>query len=240
MSQNIVNISSQMIQFPKGGSRKEKAQAGVHSLDFNNGLVTFPDGSSEGMSSSLGKIEKQFVKSIFITLSTVDAKIKIGSTVLPKSHQLTYVVNGIGFDNMTIEFPTNRTPKDDFSYMVIASDSDVFPITADSLIGSHNPEAKTGTTTNSDITVIDFIFVGFSENEIIIENTGVTNTMIATVEISQDGVNWVPHQGYPADVLPSDFNVFASSVKHRYLRVRLKAKVSGAQTTYRVQLSLER
>jgi hypothetical protein len=64
--------------------------------------------------------------------------------------------------------------------------------------------------------------------------------MVATVEVSQDGTNWVAHQGYPSDVLPSDFNVFASAVSHRFVRVRLKAKVSASQTTYRVQLNLER
>lgn len=236
----IQNTSSQLMSFPADGDRKKGAKAGKWTIDFSAGLATDADGNSEPLSKSLPELGKNFARSCFITLSTVEAIIKIGQNTLPKSHQLTYVISGIAFEQMTIEFPTDRTPQDDFSFAVIGSDSPVFPIQADSLIGAHNPTAKTGTTTDSDVTVIDYVFTGYTENELIIENTGGTNTMIATVEISQDGTNWVAHQSYPADVLPNDFNVFASSVKHRYLRVRVKAKVSAAQTTYRVQLNLER
>lgn len=240
MSSVVQNASSQLMNFPKDGIRLQQAQAGIHSFDFVSGLVTFPNGDTQRMSNSLSKLGRQFVKSVFITLSTVDALIRIGQNVLPKSHQLTYVVNGIGFDHMSIEFPVDRTPINDFSYMVIGSDADVFPIDADVLTGSHTPSSKTGTSVDADTTIADFLFTGYTENEIIIENTGGTNTIVGTIEVSQDGVNWVAHQSYPADILPNDFNVFASSVKHRFVRVRVKAKVSAAQSTYRVQLNLER
>lgn len=236
----ISNISSQLANFPIGGERKQGAQAGIHVLDFANGLVKFPDGSQEAMSNSLGKMEKNFIRSVLITVSTVDAIIKIGQNVLPKSHQLTYVVNGINFENMSIEFPVDRTPLDDFSYLVIGSDSPVFPIDSDVLVGSHNPEAKIGTTTDAFVTIVDFNFVGFSSSEIIIENTLGVNIMTSNIEVSEDGVNWVSAQGFPLDVPINDFTIYQNSINHRYIRVSVKSKNAGQATDYRVQLNLER
>lgn len=240
MSQDIQNVSGQLMTYPSDGSRKKNAQAGKYIIDFNNGLVNPPNGNSESMSNSLTKIGKQFVKSIFITVSTVDAVIKIGQNILPKSHQLTYVISGIAFDTMEITFPSDRTPLNDFSFAVVASDLPNFPLQADSLVGFHTPDAKTGITTDSYATVVDFLFTGYSNSEIIIENTHATNIMTADIQVSEDGTNFVSAQSYPLDVANLDFNIFQNTIRHRYIRVRLITKTSPNHATYRVQLNLER
>ncbi|HSA76437.1 MAG TPA: DUF6385 domain-containing protein [Nitrosarchaeum sp.] len=244
MSENIPaviqNVSSQLMTYPADGSRKKGAQAGKYILDFAQGLVTPPSGASESMSKSLSKIGSQFCRSVFVTVSTVDAVIKIGQNVLPKSHQLTYVIQGIAFDTMEITFPSDRIPLNDFSFAVVGSDSVNFPLQADSLVGFHNPDAKTGNTTDAYVSIVDFLFTGYSNSEIIIENTGGTNIMTADVQVSEDGTNFVSAQSYPLDVAINDFNIFQNAIRHRYIRVRLKSKNAGNHTTYRVQLNLER
>lgn len=236
----IQNVSSQLLVFPNDGSRKKGAQAGKYVLDFANGLVVAPDGSTETMSKSLSEIGKNFVKSVFITVSTVDAIIKIGQNILPQGHQLTYVINGIAFETLEITFPIDRTPLNDFSFAVIGSDSPNFPIQADSLVGFHTPTPKTGSSTDAYVTVLDFLFTGYSSSEIIIENTHATNFMIADIQVSEDGVNWVSSQNYPLDVDNLNFNIFQNTIRHRYIRVRLITKTSPNHATYRIQLNLER
>lgn len=240
MSENIQNVSNQLLSYPSDGTRKLGAQAGKYVLDFANGLVVAPDGTTESMSKSLSQIGSQFVKSCFITVSTVEAEIKIGQNTLPKSHQLTYVVNGIAFETMEITFPSDRTPLNDFSFAVIGSDAQFFPIQADSLIGFHTPSAKTGSTTDAYVTVLDFLFTGYSSSEIIIENTHATNIMTADIQVSEDGVNFVSAQNYPLDVANLDFNIFQNTIRHKYIRARLITKTSPDHATYRVQLNLER
>lgn len=236
----ISNVTSQLMNYPKDGSRKLGAQAGKYVFDLVSGVVNAPNGDTEFMSNSLSKLGLKFASSVYISISTVDATIKIGNQVLPKNQQLTYVVNGISFDTMEITFPSDRTPKDDFSIQVIASGSSIFPIDADVLTGLHNPTPQTGNTTNNFVTVFDFLFTGFTQINIIIENTGGTNVMEATVELSQDGSNWVSAQGFPIDVAINDATLYQNSIKHRFIRVRVKAKNAGNQTTFRVQPNLER
>ena len=236
----IQNVSSQLMSYPSDGTRKLGAEGGKYIFDFVNGLVTSPLGSTESMSKSLVKMGKQFVRSIFITVSTVDVKIKIGQNILPKSHQLTFVVNGIAFDTMEIEFPVDRTPINDFSMAVIASDAEHFPLEADSLVGYHTPTAKTGSTTNAYVTIIDFVFTGYSSSEIIVENTDAVNALTCNIQVSEDGTNWVSAQSYPLDIALTDFNIFQNSIRHRYIRVRLIDKVLNSHATYRVQVNLER
>ena len=236
----IQNVSSQLISYPTDGSRKQGAQAGTYRFNFTEGLVVAPDGVTERMSNDLKKMGKNFVKSIFITTSSVDVVIKIGQNTLPKSHQLTYVVNGIAFEEMEITFPDDRTPINDFSFAIIGSDSQVFPIQADSLIGFHTPDAKTGSTTDAYVTIVDFLFTGYSSSEMIIENTHATNVMTADVQVSEDGTNFVSSQNYPLDVPALDYNIFQNSISHRYIRVRLITKTPTVHATYRVQLNLER
>lgn len=238
--QGIQNIFGQMLVYPADGNRKQQAKSGKYRLDFLNGLVTDPDGETESMSKSLSQLGTNFIRSCFITVSTVEATIKVGNNVLPTGHQLTYVVNGLAFEIIEITFPSDRTPKDDFSFSVIGSDAPVFPIESDTLVGLHNPTSKTGTTTASYVTVLDFVFRGYSSSEIIIENTHATNIMIADVQVSQDGTNWVSAQNYPLDVSNLDFNIFQNTINHRYIRVRLKTKTDPNHATYRIQLNLER
>jgi len=236
----IQNISSQLMAYPSNGIRKQGALAGRYLLDFTHGLVVSPNGTNEQMSKSLATIGKQFCKSVFITVSTVDAKIKIGQNILPVGHQLTYVISGIAFETMEIEFPTGRTPANDFSFLVIGSDSDIFPISTDVLLAAHNPTPQTGNTGDAYVTVIDFSFRGYSQVELIIQNTGGANQMTADVQVSENDADWVSAQGYPIDVAINDANVFQSSVAHKFGRVRLKSKLAGNSTTYKVQGNLEK
>jgi len=238
LSKSIQKLSTQIISFPKDATRKQGAKAGRYVLDFENGLVTAPDGSTEEMSNDLKKIGSNFARSVFVTVSTVETKIKIGQNQLPQTHQLTYVVQGIGFQDMVVEFPVDRIPLDDFSFAVMASDSNIFPVDADVLVGFHNPTPQTGNTGAAYVTVFDFVFTGYSQIEIITENTGGVNTIFMKIQVSEDGVNWVDHQGYEKSIAINDNDVFSSSVKHKYYRVQVKN--NSGSSTFRVQTNLER
>lgn len=238
MSESVQKLSTQIISYPKDATRKQGALSGRYVLDFENGLVTAPDGSTEEMSNDLKKIGSNFARSVFITVSTVDAKIKIGQNQLPQSHQLTYVVQGIGFQDMVIEFPVDRTPLNDFSFAVMASDSNIFPVDADVLVGFHNPTPQTGDTGAAYVTIFDFLFTGYSQIEIITENTGGVNTIFVKIQVSEDGVNWIDHQGYEKSIAINDSDIFSSSVKHKYYRIQVKNNLGIS--AFRVQANLER
>ena len=100
--------------------------------------------------------------------------------------------------------------------------------------------AKTGNTTDALATVVDFLFVGFGQAEIITENTGGANSLDVDVQVSENGANYVSHQGYPKPVVSNGADVFASSVAHRHIRVQIKSTSAGLHTTYRIQPHMER
>ncbi len=226
--------------YPIDGVRKQDALEGKWKFDFALGIVTSPDGTTERMSNHLQNIKDQFARSCFISVSDANAKIKIGNNTLPANHVLNHVVSGLSFDSIEIDFPTGRTPTNDFSFVVIASNSPVFPLQIATEIVQHSPSSKIGTTTDAYVTLIDFLFVGYGQSEIIIENTLGVNVMTVDIQVSEDGVNYVSFQSYPLDIPINDANVFQSSIAHKHIRVRVKAKVGGSQTDYRLQANLER
>ena len=236
----IQSVSSQLITYPADGNRKQGAKAGKWVLDFSQGLAVDRDGDSEAMSNNLFKIGSKFARSLFLSVSTTDVTIKIGQNILPKSQQLTYVINGIGFEDVTLEFPTDRTPLDDFSFIAIASDSPVFPIDADVLRGTHTPTVQTGTTVDALTTVFDFLFQGYTQMQIITENILAVNELEVNIQLSEDGVNFVSAQSYPLTVAVNDFNTFQNSIAHKFIRVQIHAKLAGLQTDFRVQAQLEK
>ena len=239
MSQEI-NSLNQLLTYPPNGVRKQDASEGKWKLDFALGLVTAPDGSTERMSNNLQNLKDQFARSCFISVSDANAQIKVGNNILPANHVLNHVISGLSFDSIEIDFPTGRTPTNDFSFVVIASNSPVFPLQIATEIVQHSPSSKTGTTSDNYATVIDFLFVGYGQAEIIIENTLGVNLMTADVQVSEDGTNYFSYQNYPLDVSANDANIFQSSIAHKHIRVQVKSKNSGLPTDYRIQVNLER
>ena len=239
MSAEISSLN-QLMTYPLDGVRKKNASEGKWRIDLALGLVTAPDGTTERISNDLQNLKDQFARSCFISVSDAEAKIKIGNNTLPANNVLNHIVSGLSFDSIEIDFPTGRTPTNDFSFVVIASNSVVFPLQIATEIIQHSPDAKTGTTTDAFVTVIDFLFVGFGQSEIIIENILGVNTMTTDLQVSEDGTNYVSFQNYPLDILPNDANLFQSSIAHKHIRVRVKAKVALSQTDYRISMNLER
>jgi hypothetical protein len=239
LSQEI-NSLNQLMTYPVNGVRKQDAIEGKWKLDFALGLVTAPDGTSERMSNSLQNLKDQFARSCYISVSDANAQIKVGNNILPANHVLNHVISGLSFDSIEIDFPTGRTPTNDFSFVVIASNSPVFPLQIATEIVQHSITPKTGTTTDAYVDIMDFSFVGYGQSEIIIENTLGVNVLTADIQVSEDGVNYVSFQNYPLNIATNDANLFQSSIAHKFMRVRVKSKVAGNPTDYRIQMNLER
>lgn len=237
---NQTSPLSNIIAYPSNGAKKKGAAAGTWVFDFENGKVNLPDNTVEDMSASLNKLGKQFAKSFFIFVSTVDAEIRIGNYLLPKGQQTTWVINGISVDTLTIKLPNDRTPVNDFSLQVFASDATTFPIDMETIIANHNPDAKTGTSTDSYVTVCDFVFFGFNQLEIITENTHGSNGLTMNIQVSDDGTNWADYQGYPQNIAFGAKDVFGTSNAFRYYRLQVKSQTAGNAATYRVQPNLTR
>ena len=87
---------------------------------------------------------------------------------------------------------------------------------------------------------MDFLFTGYSQLQVISENTLGVNELEVEIQISEDGINWVTAQGYPATIAVNDADIFQSSVAHRFIRVQIHARVAASQSDFRIQAELEK
>jgi hypothetical protein len=228
------------ISFPNDGTKFYSALAGTYQLDFEQGTVTDPNGKSTPMSSSLMKLQEQFVKSLYVWVSTVAATIKIGNNILPQMQQNAFIISGIGFNTMSITFPGNRTPVNDFAFQVLATDSPVFPYDVSTLIGNYAPPALTGNAPDAYGVAKDVLALGFSSIVFQIFNTDPAHILDAEVQGSEDGQNWVTEQGYPLTIVAQAQDVFADQIKHAYYRVLLKNDTAGQAVPFIVATALMR
>jgi len=215
---SLVNTAF-MIAYPKDGTKKNNAIAGTYLFDFDNGKVTDPNQQTTDMSNNLKKLQKDFVKSVFIFVSTQDAIIKVGNTVLPQRQNLAWILNQFHFTQMSITFPSGRTPSSNFGFQVVASTEDIFPLNVNNLSQIFTIPTITGNCSASLATLFDILSSGFGQIVIATENTDATNSITLHVQYSEDGVNWFDYQGYPVTLAVGDTDNFAASVQHAYYRV---------------------
>ena len=92
------------------GDELDGLVAGDYFLDFMQGTITQPSGTTTNMNKSLNDIGMSQCNSIGVWISDADAKIFIGSTISLADHQLSHIVNNYGFTNVRVNIPINSTP----------------------------------------------------------------------------------------------------------------------------------
>lgn len=234
-------ISGSLISYPADGTKFYGAKAGTYKISFDSGTVSGPSGGSKAMSNTLKGIEANFVRSVFVWVSDIRAKISIGGNILPSLQQPNFIIQGILFQEMTIEFPDSMIPVDDFAFQVIASDKDIFPLNISNLVGSFTPDTYSGNTGDAYATVKDIYALGYGNIVFQTFNLDGANALDVQVESSEDGVNWAPEQGYPVTPLAAgDSDIFSDGVKHAYYRIQVKSHAAGTPAAYLIAITLVR
>jgi len=230
-------VAAQLITYPITGVRETSVTEGVWRFNLKAGYVTKPDGSSSRMSTSLNYIRDQVCRSCFILVSDADVKVRIAGRILPNDHTLVHVLQGMEFDSIDLEFPTGRTPTNDFQFTVAASNSPILPFQVEQTL-THHRSTETGTTTNSYVTIYDTHIGGYDQAMVTVENTAGSNSLTARLEYSEDGTDYYkdPDWNAGADlaIAASSYDTYASSIKHHFIRVQVKSTSTDAHTTFKV------
>ena len=197
--------------------------AGDYFLDFMQGTITQPSGTTTNMNKSLNDIGMSQCNSIGVWISDADAKIFIGSTISLADHQLSHIVNNYGFTNVRVNIPTNSTPD--------ASNQMFFMSSTDGWLGydfpkiSHQRDEVSGTSSDTLTTILSKHVGAYNQFLITTENGG-SQSIDVTIEFSENGTDWFPDPAYSTAitvtaVAGSNFNAFASDVEHHFYRVRI-------------------
>ena len=97
-----------------GGEITGITNGGAVFLDFLNGTITLPEGSTtpltRTMNKNLNDLGLNQCNSIAIWCSDADATYQVGSALSLSDHQLSHVINNYGFSSVRIDIPSNSTP----------------------------------------------------------------------------------------------------------------------------------
>jgi len=239
LSQGITqqSITNQIITYPTNAERKEDAEAGVWTFDFKKGIAKNPSGLGEDMSSSLEKIHDVRCRSALIIVSDADAKIKIGDRKMPYDHSLVHLIQNLEFDSLEIDFPTGRTPANNFEFVVLASNSPIFPLLID-ISQQHFRDKYTGSSASSYTVICDLHTGGYDQIMFTIENTHASNGLTAKIEFSEDATDYYidPNFNLGSELTIAGLgkSVYASSIKHHFYRVSVKNQTSASNSSYKI------
>ena len=204
-------------------------------LDFRHGVVTDSLGNQTLMNTNLDYYGLTQANSIAIYASDAEAEINIGNSLTLKDHQITHQINNYGFDYVRVNIPDLSTPNDKSQLMFVASTDQILNYNFKNY-AHFRDVTDTYTTTNSYATVVSHHVGGYDQFIFYIDNTGGSNAMTATVEVSNDGTNFFTLSGYVGgvNIAANDTNIFASDQQHHFYRVQLKSTSSGNHTTAKV------
>lgn len=229
-----------IITYPRDGTIKTGVASGLWKFYFNNGAVLKPDGSDDFMSNNLEKIKDKRCRSALIFVSDARAKITIGATeVLLSGTQNYYVAEGIEFQSISIDLPTDAIPKDDFGLLVIGSTSPIFPLTIEKLISEYTPSKITApTSADAFATIFQGCMAGYDQVNGIFRNVGGANTLTLQVGYSTDGIffNFDPAQ----NVLPLASTRITVTSKWKFIQIQMKNTSAGLASTYELYSRLVR
>jgi hypothetical protein len=237
------SITNQIITYPTTSERKEDAEAGVWVFDLRKGVAKNPSGVGEEMSSSLEKIQDSMCRSALIIVSDADAKIKIGDRKAPFDHSLIHLIQNLEFDSIEIEFPSGRTPANNFEFVVCASNSPIFPIMIDQS-QQHFRDKYTGASVAAYTIIANLHCGGYDQVMFVIENTHGANGLTAKIEFSEDGVDYYIDPDFNAgaelNIAFGDKTIYATSIKHHFYQVSVKNQVAGNASSYKIHQNLIR
>jgi len=201
-------------------------------LDFVAGTVTLPDGTVSNMNKNLNDLGLSQCNSIGVWTSDADSTIYIGSTVTLSDHNLSHVINNLGFSSVRISIPANSTPDNTNQFFFMAG--------TDGWLGYSFPEIShqegkiSGTTTNTNTVYLQKHIGSYNQFLITTSNTHGSNSLDVQIEFSENGTDWFLDSGYTTavTVTSGSYNQFSSEIEHHFYRVLLASTSSGNHATF--------
>ena len=210
--------------------------AGVLTLDFTNGKITAPNGDVSNMNTSLQTMSLQKAKSFMVFCSDADKIIRVGNALTISDHTITTTIHNYEFDHIQIEIPSNSLP-DENQVAFMASDDPY--LNYDVTDNWHDRGIVTGTSTDA-LTAYYYKHVGGYEDFYITtynkDTGGSGNSLDVQISYSEDGTTYFPEQGYTTVVAiaAGSYDSFASSRRHHFYRVDIKATSAGNQNDFEI------
>ena len=210
--------------------------AGELILDFVNGIITKPDGTTSNMNTSLQIMGLTECKSFMVFCSDADAIIYVGNTLTISDHQLTHVIMNYGFGQLRVQIPANSTP-DENQVAFMASD--------DALLNYephdywHDRGVVTGTSTNTETNYYTKHVGAYDDFYITVYNNntgGSGNSIDVKIYYSEDGSTYFAEQGYTTAVTitAGSYNSFATSRKHHFYRAQINSTSAGNHNDFTI------
>jgi len=212
--------------------------AGAVFLDFVEGTVTLPEGSTapltRTMNKNLNDLGLNQCNSLGVWVSDADAQVFVGSALSLSDHQLSHVVNQYGFSSVRVEIPSNSTPT--------ASNQMFFMGSTDQWLGysfpriSHQRNSVSSTSTDTNTTVLSKHVGAYNQFLITTSNTGGANSIDLIIEFSENGSDWFADSGYTTAVTIGalSYDAFASEIEHHFYRARVVSTSTGNHSAFTI------
>ena len=227
-----------------GGTEITEIANGAVFLNFMDGTITLPEGSTAPLTRSMNKnlndLGLQQCNSIAIWMSDADATYQIGSAVSLSDHQLSHVINNYGFNSVRIDIPTNSTPDATNQLFFMASTDGwlgySFPRISHQLGQVPIDTTTVEASTNSNVDYLSKHVGAYNQFLITTSNEDSSNSLDVTIEFSENGEDWFADSGYtsPVAVAAGSYNAFASEVEHHFYRVQCKSTSSGQSADFKI------
>ena len=213
--------------------------AGELILDFVNGIITTPSGTTSSMNTSLQIMGKTECKSFMVYCSDADSIIHVGNALTIADHQLTHVIMNYGFGQLRIVIPANSTP-DENQVSFMASDDELLNYEPHDYwhdrgripLATASPDYKTSTNTETNYYTKH---VGaYDDFYITVYNQDSTNAIDLKIYYSEDGTTFFAEDGYTTavTVVAGSYNSFATSRKHHFYRAQVSSTVTDAHAQF--------
>lgn len=208
--------------------------AGELILDFVNGIITTPSGTTSSMNTSLQIMGLTECKSFMVYCSDADSVIHCGNALTISDHQLTHTIMNYGFQQLRIVIPANSTP-DENQVSFMASDDGL--LNYDPHDYWHDRGVITGTSTDAEVNVYTKHVGGYDDFYITVynKNTGGSgNSISMKIYYSEDGTTYFADQDYTSlvAIAAGSYNSFATNRKHHFYRVQIIATSAGNQNDF--------
>ena len=209
---------------------------GIMTLDFLNGIITKPDGTTAAMNTSLQTMSLQKANSFMIFCSDADKVIKVGNALTIADHTLTTTIHNYAFDQIQITIPSNSTPDASNAVAFMASEdqylnynpTDNWHDRGRIPLSTASPAYKTST--NSATDYYQKHVGGYEDFYITTYNTDSSNSIDLQIFYSEDGVTFFADDGYTSAVtiIAGSYNSFATDRKHHFYKAQVSSTVTDS------------
>jgi hypothetical protein len=230
--------TARTIAYPIDGTFKTAVKSGKWRFNFMNGEVTTPDNKTDDMSTKLEKIGDKRIRSILIIVSDPRTKITLGANEISNnSKDCVYVINGIEFQTLVLDFPTGNVPEDNHAFLICGCTASEFCNNVERTILQYTPAViTTPLLADAHQTVLQFHFPPYARSDMIIRNVGAVNSLTYQIGYSNNGIFWNNVAEVPIAALAS--GLVAITLQFKFVRIQIRRTTAALDTTYELYPNL--